>query len=49
MEEIYKEYSRLVYNYIKSLCGDKQLAEELTQETFYKAIRGISNLKMNAK
>lgn len=49
MEEIYKEYSRLVYNYIKSLCGDKQLAEELTQETFYKAIRGISNFKNECK
>lgn len=41
MEEIYKKHSNLVYRYLYSLCSDSNLAEELTQETFYKAIKGI--------
>lgn len=49
MEELYKEYSNLVYNYLKSLCGDKEIAEELTQETFYKAIKGINKFKGECK
>ena len=49
MEELYKEYSRLVYNYLKSLCDNKEVAEELTQETFYKAIKGINKFKKECK
>ena len=49
MEELYKENSKLVYNYLKSLCNDKELAEELTQETFYKAIKNINKFKGNSK
>ena len=49
MEELYKEYSKLVYNYLKSLCGKKEIAEELMQETFYKAIKGINKFKGESK
>ena len=49
MEELYKNYSKLVFNYLRSLCGDKELAEELTQETFYKAIKGINKFKGECK
>lgn len=45
MEEIYKKYSRLVYNYLYRLTNDIELSEELTQETFYSAIKGIKNFK----
>lgn len=41
MDEIYKEYARTVYKYLLSLTHDSDLAEELTQETFYQAIRSI--------
>ncbi len=49
MEELYKKYSRLVYNYLKSLCENTEIAEELTQETFYKAIKGVKNFKGDSK
>ena len=49
MEELYKKYSRLVYNYLKSLCENREIAEELTQETFYKAIKGVKNFKGDSK
>lgn len=49
MEELYKEYSKLVYNYLYSLCRNKDTAEELTQETFYRAIKGVDNFKGNSK
>ncbi len=39
MEEIYKQHARTVYRYLLSLTRDGDLAEELTQETFYQAIR----------
>lgn len=40
MDQVYREYSRLVYGYLLSHCGDPSLAEELTQETFYQAVKG---------
>ena len=41
MEEIYQQYAQAVYRYLFSLVRDPDLAEELTQETFYQAIRSI--------
>lgn len=49
MEEIYNKYSMLVYNYLKGLCGDSSVAEELTQETFYKAVKGIKRFNNECK
>ena len=49
LEEIYKEYSSLIYNYLKSLCNDDSIAEELTQETFYKAIKNINKFNNECK
>ncbi len=39
MEEIYQDYAKSVYRYLLALTHDDGLAEELTQETFYQAIR----------
>lgn len=39
LDEAYKEHARMVYSFLKSLCYDDQTAEELTQETFYQAVR----------
>ena len=39
MEELYQRYARTVYRYLLSFTRDGDLAEELTQETFYQAIR----------
>lgn len=41
MDEIYQKYAQTVYKYLLSLTYDNDLAEELTQETFYQAIRSI--------
>lgn len=40
-EEIYKAYFQDVYLYTKSLVYDKDIAEEITQETFFKALKSF--------
>ena len=40
-EKIYELYFRDVYRYALSLTRDEALAEEITQETFFKALRSI--------
>lgn len=49
MEEIYKKYSQKIYKYLYGLTNDTELAQELMQETFYSAIRGINTFKGNSK
>ena len=41
MEEIYKEHAKSVFRYLFSLSHDENLAEELTQETFYRAVYSV--------
>lgn len=38
IEKIYKEHNRRIFLYIFSLCRNEHIAEDLTQETFVKAI-----------
>lgn len=45
MEEIYKEYSKIIYKYLLSLSNNADIAEELMQETFYSAVKNINNFK----
>lgn len=40
-EEIYSEYFKEVYLFIKSLSHDEGIAEEITQEAFFKALKSI--------
>ncbi|MBX9955420.1 RNA polymerase sigma factor [Peribacillus simplex] len=40
-EEIYREYFKEVYLFIKSLSHDESIAEEITQEAFFKALKSI--------
>ena len=49
MEDIYKEYAELVYRYLLSLCGNADTAEELTQETFYQAVRSVDRYDGSSK
>jgi len=49
MEELYKEYFRLVYNYLYGLCRNKEIAEELTQDTFCKVIKNINKFRNDCK
>lgn len=49
MEELYKENAALVYHFLLSKCGDSQVAEELTQETFLQAIRSADRYDGSCK
>ena len=40
-DSIYKEYFSYVFRFVVSLCKDPELAEEITQETFFKALKNI--------
>ena len=44
-DELYEKYAKKVYRYLLSLTNDVDLAEELTQETFYRAIRSLHSFK----
>ncbi len=49
MEEIYQQYAQTVYKFLLSKTGDEHLSEELTQETFYEAIKGIHRFDGKSK
>ena len=49
VDELYKQYARTVFKYLKSLAHDDDLAEELTQETFYQAVRSIGRYDGSCK
>ena len=49
MEEIYQAHARTVYKFLLSQCHDPHLAEELTQETFYQAVRSIDRFDGGCK
>ena len=43
LEQFYRENYHIVYGYLLSLCGSRALAEDLTAETFLKAIAKIGS------
>ncbi len=47
-EEIYVQYQGKIYSFLHKLSGDVQLAEELTQETFYRAFVSFGKYKGNS-
>jgi RNA polymerase sigma-70 factor (ECF subfamily) len=49
MEQIYREHARSVYRYLYSLSRDEALAEELTQEAFYRAVYSIDKYDGSCK
>ena len=42
LEEIYRQHADTVYRFLLARTCSTQLAEELTQETFYQAVKSIS-------
>lgn len=48
-EEIYSEYYDTVFRYILSLTRDRQWAEEITQESFFKALKSIGTFRGECK
>ncbi len=48
-EEVYQRYFRDVYRYLLSLTRSESLAEELTQETFFKALENLDRFDGRCK
>ena len=48
-EKLYENYYPQVYRYILKLCGDENLAEEITQETFFKVLKSAGSFKGECK
>ena len=49
IEEIYKEYSTSVYKYLFCLTQNKDISEDLTQETFALAVKDIKKFRGDCK
>ena len=45
VEELYNNYFHDVYLYIRSLSADEHLAEDITQETFFKAMKSVDSFR----
>ena len=48
-QEVYELYFKDVYKYVLALCRDEHMAEEVTQETFFKALRSIDSFRGQCK
>jgi len=48
-QEVYDLYFRDVYRYSLSLCRNESIAEEITQETFYKALKKLDSFDGKCK
>ncbi|WP_413524543.1 RNA polymerase sigma factor [Carnobacterium divergens] len=46
-EKIYEEYGNFIFRYLLTLTKNEQIAEELTQETFYQALKSIDHFEYN--
>lgn len=42
MDAVYREHAQAVYLYLISLCHDEHLAQDLTEDTFLKAMRTVN-------
>lgn len=49
MEQIYEQYFETVYKYLFCLTRNSDISEELTQETFYRAVKKIHTFKGECK
>jgi len=45
LAELYKEYRPMIFRYLYRCTGSHDLAEELTQETFYQAVLSIAGFR----
>lgn len=44
-EQLYSTYFKSVYHYVWQLSGSRQVAEEITSETFFRAINSIDSFR----
>ena len=45
IEKLYQDYFLVVYKYILSISHDPLAAEEITQDTFFKALKKIDDFR----
>ncbi len=48
-QDLYSVFGERIFNYIYRLCGSREDAEDLTQDTFIQAFRKLGTLKENKK
>ncbi len=48
-EKIYADYYDVVFMYVMKLCGNKELAEEITQDAFFEAMKNINSFRGECK
>ena len=48
-EMVFRDNNQFVFRFLMKLCGDVSLAEELTQETFFRAYMNMSALRNEEK
>lgn len=48
-DKIYCDYFKVVYKFVLTLSKNQALAEEITQETFFKALKNISKFNEKCK
>ena len=44
-EEIYRACFKPVYQYVRRLSGNEHIAEEVTSDTFFKALKSIDRFR----
>src|SRR5438309_12039885 len=48
-DQIYDEYKTSIYNYVYHLVGDREQADDLTQDTFLKAYKALPKMDGSLK
>ena len=48
-EKLFQENQGFIFRYLMKLCGNESLAEELTQETFFRAYMNLTGLRKEEK
>ncbi len=49
LEELYSKYFKIIYRFLLAKTHNPELSEDLTQETFYYAVKDINKFKGNCK
>lgn len=49
MDDLYRDYAKTVYRFVFSMCGNRHIAEDLTQETFLQAYKSIDRYNGECK
>lgn len=48
-EKVFQDNQGFIFRYLMKLCGNESLAEELTQETFFRAYMNLTGLRKEEK